>query len=495
MLQKFPILLSSSLLLLTPLVLSQSNDCDTVLKLWKDMGGKTTQTDGCRIDGVVQSRNKDSVIKVLWQGKGLIGSIPKEIGNLGNLTELWLNLNKLSGSIPTEIGNLKNLRQLRLSFNKLSGSIPTEIGNLENIENILLSDNEISGSIPKEIGNIKALRNIGFAKNSLSGPIPKEIGKLAGLTTGLDLSYNQLTGPIPSEIGNLVKLQDLKLCGNSLSGPIPKEIGKMEKLEEIMLHYNQLSGSIPVEIGTLKILKKLRIAYNKLNGSIPKDLGKLANLENLELHFNQLSGLIPTEIGNLPNLKLIWLNNNQLTGVPNSISALKDKAQLVLLPNPMSTIPYDVFARNPAVSLSTTNWTNLLDTPVLMKRQMSSTMSGEDLYQLCPLNDVRNSEVVAGCVSGIYNKFCKNLSNLGPCQSAYDTIVSQSYFAPLGVCAAWKSGPKSSKCTSAISTFRVRLDFMTLTASHARDFVSSIFGSKTYAPCSSGSCQWGGGLL
>jgi len=288
-----------------------------------------------------------------------------------------------------------------------------------------------------------------------------------------------------------VKLQDLKLCGNSLSGPIPKEIGKMEKLEEIMLHYNQLSGSIPVEIGTLKILKKLRIAYNKLNGSIPKDLGKLANLENLELHFNQLSGLIPTEIGNLPNLKLIWLNNNQLTGVPNSISALKDKAQLVLLPNPMSTIPYDVFARNPAVSLSTTNWTNLLDTPVLMKRQMSSTMSGEDLYQLCPLNDVRNSEVVAGCVSGIYNKFCKNLSNLAPCQSAYDQVVYNSYFAPLGVCAAWKSGPRSPKCSIAIKSFNIDLGYTILTADQASQFVTTIFGSRVYAPCVLPTCRWG----
>ena len=42
----------------------------------------------------------------------LSGEIPSEIGNLTNLTSLWLFNNKLTGSIPTEIGQLINLQTI-----------------------------------------------------------------------------------------------------------------------------------------------------------------------------------------------------------------------------------------------------------------------------------------------------------------------------------------------------------------------------------------------
>jgi hypothetical protein len=43
----------------------------------------------------------------------LIGAIPPEIGNLGNLSQLLLADNQLT-SLPPEIGNLSNLRSLDL---------------------------------------------------------------------------------------------------------------------------------------------------------------------------------------------------------------------------------------------------------------------------------------------------------------------------------------------------------------------------------------------
>jgi len=186
------------------------------------------------------------------------------------------------------------------------------------------------------------------------------------------------------------------------------------------------------------------------------------------------------------------LNDNQLTSVP-SLLALKDTLEkFAILPNPIADIPQKIFNLNPAAVLSPANWTNLLSINVQtkVKRQQSSSMTAQELYQLCPLNEIRKREVVAGCVSGIYNRFCKDKSDLKDCQDKYDAVVSQSYFAPLGVCAAWRSGPNSPNCRDAITSFVVKLDYITLTRSHANDFVSSIYNNRVYAPCNGDKCKW-----
>jgi hypothetical protein len=65
-----------------------------------------------------------SVTEIGWYGKGLRGSIPKEIGNLTNLQTLYLRGNLLSGDIPIEFCKLTNLHSLFLSNNNLSCEMP-----------------------------------------------------------------------------------------------------------------------------------------------------------------------------------------------------------------------------------------------------------------------------------------------------------------------------------------------------------------------------------
>ena len=58
-------------------------------------------------------------------------SISEEIGNLNNLTRLWLHKNQLT-KLPESIGNLTNLTSLNLSSNELT-KLPKSIGNLTNL--------------------------------------------------------------------------------------------------------------------------------------------------------------------------------------------------------------------------------------------------------------------------------------------------------------------------------------------------------------------------
>ena len=79
--------------------------------------------------GVVYSvEDTDSLPNLPYSG--LTGSIPPEIGNLTNLTVLYLHENQLTGSIPPEIDNLTNLEVLILDNNQLTGEIPESICNL-----------------------------------------------------------------------------------------------------------------------------------------------------------------------------------------------------------------------------------------------------------------------------------------------------------------------------------------------------------------------------
>jgi len=128
--------------------------------------------------------------------------------------------NQLTGPIPPEIGNLSNLTALYLSGNQLTGPIPPELGNLSNLTTACLHSNQLTGPIPPEIGNLSSLDTLYLYSNQLTGRIPPELGDVSNLTS-LELSSNQLTGPLPPELGNLFNLDSLHLYGNRLSGDIP----------------------------------------------------------------------------------------------------------------------------------------------------------------------------------------------------------------------------------------------------------------------------------
>lgn len=135
--------------------------------------------------------------------------LPKEIGKLTNLIFLELGnvahpeilLNNLI-ELPKEIGNLTELTHLYLQFNSLS-ELPVEIGNLTKLKDLKLGGNDLS-YIPKEICELKELEILTIWNNNLK-ELPREIGLLTNLK-GFDISGNSLT-ELPNEITNLTALK------------------------------------------------------------------------------------------------------------------------------------------------------------------------------------------------------------------------------------------------------------------------------------------------
>jgi Leucine-rich repeat (LRR) protein len=82
----------------------------------------------------------DSVFKLHLTDQKL-RTLPKEIGTLKNLQELFLNGNAL-GYVPEEIGQLTNLQVLNLYKNRIV-ELPDEIGALKNLKELYLGRNPL----------------------------------------------------------------------------------------------------------------------------------------------------------------------------------------------------------------------------------------------------------------------------------------------------------------------------------------------------------------
>lgn len=240
----------------------------------------------------------------------LKGTIPQEIGNISELTDLKLHLNQLSGVIPSTLNQLKELSYLTLALNDLTGNIP-DLSALTKLELLFLQNNELAGTIPIHLQDLTSLRVLNLRDNNFSGVIPSALANLPNLT-GLELSDNSLNGAIPAELANVPNLRNINFRNNQLDGTIPGELGDAPKLIYLILENNDLTGIIPAALGNSTTLEGIYLSGNNLFGSIPVELGNIATLKNLKLSDNQLKGTIPDVFTNT-NLVECNVQINQFT--------------------------------------------------------------------------------------------------------------------------------------------------------------------------------------
>ena len=209
--------------------------------------------------------------------------------------------------------------------------LPPEIGQLTNLTSLYLWDNELT-AIPLKIRQLTNLTYFGLSSNQLT-TLPPEVGQLTQLTY-LDLRRNQLTA-LPLEIGQLTNLTGLYLNENQLTA-LPPEIGQLTNLTYLGLSGNQLTA-LPPKIDQLTHLTNLDLWDNELT-ALPPEIGQLTNLTGLYLYSNQLTAF-PTEIGQLTNLTDLYISGNQLTALPSEIGQLTNLTDLDLRQNSLSLPP------------------------------------------------------------------------------------------------------------------------------------------------------------
>lgn len=220
---------------------------------------------------------------------GIIGIVPPSVGNLTNLTSLYLADNSLNGTIPSSLGELSHLSALDLSSNALVGSIPSSFTSLKNLSTLNISSNSLSGSVPLGIGTLSGLRHLNLSGNQLSGSLPVQLGDLGNLVD-LDLSFNNISGSVPSDLRGLRSLQRMLLGNNLLGGPLPDDLfSNPSQLQVVILRHNSFNGSLPGSLWSMPGLALLDISSNNFTGLLP-DTGLNATAAVLNISQNLFYG-------------------------------------------------------------------------------------------------------------------------------------------------------------------------------------------------------------
>ncbi|XP_047321810.1 probable LRR receptor-like serine/threonine-protein kinase At2g16250 isoform X2 [Impatiens glandulifera] len=249
-----------------------------------------------------------SSLKVLdLRSSSVIDSIPSSIGNLINLTALYLSHNSLTGIIPFSIGQLSSLSVLDLSQNSLTGSIPLSFSSLGNLTSLNLASNFLSGSIPSAIAAISKLESLNLSNNSLSSSLPAQMGDLLRLVH-LDLSFNSLSGSLPEGFRTLTSLRRLEVKNNSFSGSLQPDIFfALRNLQFIVLCHNRFAGNLPDSLWTLPGLIFLDVSENNFTGLLPNNVTSNANGSGstvLNISSNQFYGVLTSSLSRFSSIDL-----------------------------------------------------------------------------------------------------------------------------------------------------------------------------------------------
>jgi hypothetical protein len=140
------------------------------------------------------------------------------------VTGIHLDKSNLVGNLPSQLGDLGNLVELVMDDNSITGGIPTTFGKLASLQVIDLDSNKLSGEIPLELYNASSLRVLDLDSNLLTGVVSPLMGQQWPNLYFVQLDKNAFTGRIPSELATLSDLRYLSMFMNGFSEPMPLEL-------------------------------------------------------------------------------------------------------------------------------------------------------------------------------------------------------------------------------------------------------------------------------
>ena len=326
-----------------------------------------------------------------WYGVRLTGG--------GRVRRLDLERNNLVGTIPSELGDLDELTNLGLSFNVLSGPIPATLGKLDKVrEFYLIGNTGISGGLPPELGYMEGLEYLSVNGTSLSGPVPQTFANLELIRFRFDSDRVCIPAALEAWLQSIPQTEDeytlctamvhiepssltLESAGDTatLSATVINAEG--DTLADAVVTWSSADTAVAtvdttglvtaVAIGSTTVTathelasaevtveyvapftnrEVLEILYaatrgdnwgNNTNWLSNKHLGEWYGVNTardavreLQLQDNNMAGTIPPELQYLDQLELLYVDGNSLSGtVPAELGRLRKLRELYMRGN------------------------------------------------------------------------------------------------------------------------------------------------------------------
>lgn len=268
-------------------------------------------------------------------GNQISGTFPKGVSNLHNLWKLELYQNNLTGAIIPELANLTKLREFDISHNQMTGKLPPEIGNM-NFTLFQIFRNDFWGELPEGFGSMKFLQYFSIYENNFSGDFPASFGRFSALNS-FDISENNFSGQFPRFLCQNNNLQYLLALDNKFAGEFPDSYSSCKSLQRFRISQNRFTGRVPDGVWGLPLAVVIDVADNGFIGGISKDIGISTRLTQLYVQNNKFSLELPPEIGKLSQLQKVFAYNNSFSGkIPSQIGELNLLASLHLEMNSLT---------------------------------------------------------------------------------------------------------------------------------------------------------------
>ena len=196
--------------------------------------------------------------------------------NLSSLRYMHLSHAGLNGTLPDQFGlYFPGMIQCLLGGNNFTGGIPSTVGNMTNLTILFLADNNFCGQIPKSIGLNPSLRDADFSGNNFTSFEKGIQFKSASLEVLILANNKQFTSSLDDfleAIKQLSKLRILNISGCHFYGGIPEKLwSQFQNLIFLDLSKNRLSNEIPSPSAVnMFFLSWLDASSNNLSGQLPQ---------------------------------------------------------------------------------------------------------------------------------------------------------------------------------------------------------------------------------
>lgn len=198
--------------------------------------------------------------------------------NMTKLETLWLlnnNLSKMPGGI---FARLPNLSSLKISHNPLR-KLPREIGQLKELTMLIVTNNKFLTAIPSTLSSCSKLSFLNIYNSNLQS-LPDRLNNL--VTLNISNSHNP---ELLATVAKYKSLETLNIENNMLSA-LPPDFSNLKNLRVLGLRYNRIH-TVPEVIAGLPLLRELDLSHNRLS-TLSCAVAGLRYLHTLDLDENKL---------------------------------------------------------------------------------------------------------------------------------------------------------------------------------------------------------------